>query len=82
MNHSNTRMKVKDRLSRDAYGKKRPKKADMMTNGQVDIEKIKEREKEYLMLKITNKLSIMVPPEKCNQEYASQYRERNGIVLK
>jgi hypothetical protein len=74
-------MRKRDKLSRDAYGKKRKRKIDMMTNGHVDINKLKEREKGYKPLKITNKLSIMVPPEKCNQEYASEYRERNGIII-
>ena len=33
-------------------------------------------QREYRSLRINHNTIIQVPPEKCNEEYANQYRER------
>ena len=36
----------------------------------------KEKEKELLPLRINDKTVLLVPPEKCNEEYANKVRVR------
>lgn len=66
------------RLNRDrtAEGNKRPTKHSTFENGDFDIEKVKSMQVGKKSLRIDSKTVILVLPEKCNEKYAFDYKQR------
>ena len=63
-----------------AEGKKRPTKLDLSKNGKVDKQKLNSIERGTMKLRIDERTTILVAPEKCTPEYAEQYRLRTKIA--
>jgi hypothetical protein len=57
--------------------KPRPKKHDLFHNSvEVKASELSKLDKGKVRLKINDRLTILVSPEKCNEEYAAEYREK------
>lgn len=63
-----------------AEGRLKAKKSDTTENGVFDIQELKERDKNKVMLRINKSMVILVSPINNNQEYAERYRNRLNRV--
>ena len=67
---------TKTKSNKYATGIKRHTKRSNAENGDFDLEKVKSMQVGKKSLRIDSKTVILVRPEKCNEKYAFDYKQR------